>query len=415
METNKPKKETGPPMSTSNHHVVIVGGGTAGITVAAQLSNLEEPPSITLVDPASYHYYQPLWTLVGGGVFNKEITRREQAEYIPYGVDWVKEAATDIDPVKKSVTTNGGKTISYDYLVVCPGIKLRWDGIPGLKETVGKNRVCSNYAYDQSEYTWETLRRFKGGTALFTQPAGPFKCGGAPQKILYLAADHLRRKGLLKESTLRFFTPGTTIFGVEKFRRALEKVIDRYGIDFNLFSELIEVRGEAREAVVRHSNAEGEVVEEKTYHFDMLHVVPPQSAPDFIRSSVLANEEGWVNVNQYTLQHNKYPDVFSLGDASSSPNAKTGAAVRKQAPVVVHNLLQVMETGALDSPKLYDGYSSCPLVTGYGKLVLAEFDFDNNPLPSFPFDTAQERYSMYALKAYALPDLYWNGMLRGRM
>ena len=399
----------------SNKHVVIVGAGSAGITVAAYLRNLEDAPSVTIIDPAEKHYYQPLWTLVGGGVFPKEITERPQAEFIPYGAEWVKERVASFSPDDNSVTTEGGSTISYDYLVVCPGIQLDWGKIPGLAETIGKNGVCSNYAYDQCDYTWHVLRKLKGGKALFTQPATPIKCGGAPQKIMYLSADHLRRKGVLSETQIDFFTPGTTIFGVEKFRLALEKVIARYGINFHLFSELIEVRGEDGEAVIRQRNSEGEVVGEQSYKFDMLHVTPPQSAPDFVKSSPLANADGWVDVNQYTLQHTTYENVFSLGDASSSPNAKTGAAVRKQAPTVVQNLLQHMDSGSIVDPKRYDGYSSCPLVTGYGKLVLAEFDFDNNPLPSFPFDTGQERYSMYALKAYALPDMYWNGMLRGRM
>ncbi|MEL7363815.1 MAG: FAD/NAD(P)-binding oxidoreductase, partial [Bacteroidota bacterium] len=116
----------------------------------------------------------------------------------------------------------------------------------------------------------------------------------------------------------------------------------------------------------------------------------------------------------YTLQHVRYPNVFGLGDAGSTPNAKTGAAIRKQAPVVTHNLLQLRRAGALPQPKTYNGYASCPLVTGYGKLVLAEFDYNNQPDPSFPFDTSQERYSMYVLKKDLLPQMYWHGMLKGR-
>lgn len=394
--------------------VLIVGGGTAGITVAARLMQSDNPPTVAIVEPSDKHYYQPIWTLVGAGVFPKEISERNEGDYIPDGVTWIRDAVASFDPDKNTVVTQSGKILGYDALVVCPGIQLDWGKIPGLAETIGKNGVCSNYGYKRSEYTWEVLRNFKGGKALFTQPNTPIKCGGAPQKIMYLVADYLRLHGLLDKTNIQFMSPGTVVFGVPEFERTLKKVIARYGITFNTRHELIEISGDKKEAVIRVRNEAEEIVDEKAYPFDMIHVVPPQSAPDFIKTSPLANEEGWVDVNRGTLQHNVYPNVFSLGDASSAPNAKTGAAVRKQAPVVVDNLMQVLKGGEISEPKLYDGYSSCPLVTGFGKLVLAEFDFDNRPLPSFPFDTTRERYSMYALKLYVLPQMYWNGMLRGR-
>lgn len=394
--------------------VLIVGGGTAGITVAARLMQSDNPPTVAIVEPSDKHYYQPIWTLVGAGVFPKEISERNEGDYIPDGVTWIRDAVASFDPDKNTVVTQSGKILGYDSLVVSPGIQLDWGKIPGLAETIGKNGVCSNYGYKRSEYTWEVLRNFKGGKALFTQPNTPIKCGGAPQKIMYLVADYLRLHGLLDKTNIQFMSPGTVVFGVPEFERTLKKVIARYGITFNTRHELIEISGDKKEAVIRVRNEAEEIVDEKAYPFDMIHVVPPQSAPDFIKTSPLANEEGWVDVNRETLQHNVYPNVFSLGDASSAPNAKTGAAVRKQAPVVVDNLMQVLKGGEISEPKLYDGYSSCPLVTGFGKLVLAEFDFDNRPLPSFPFDTTRERYSMYALKLYVLPQMYWNGMLRGR-
>lgn len=394
--------------------VLIVGGGTAGITVAARLMQSDNPPTVAIVEPSDKHYYQPIWTLVGAGVFPKEISERNEGDYIPDGVTWIRDAVASFDPDKNTVVTQSGKILGYDSLVVSPGIQLDWGKIPGLAETIGKNGVCSNYGYKRSEYTWEVLRNFKGGKALFTQPNTPIKCGGAPQKIMYLVADYLRLHGLLDKTNIQFMSPGTVVFGVPEFERTLKKVIARYGITFNTRHELIEISGDKKEAVIRVRNEAEEIVDEKAYPFDMIHVVPPQSAPDFIKTSPLANEEGWVDVNRGTLQHNVYPNVFSLGDASSAPNAKTGAAVRKQAPVVVDNLMQVLKGGEIREAKLYDGYSSCPLVTGFGKLVLAEFDFDNRPLPSFPFDTTRERYSMYALKLYVLPQMYWNGMLRGR-
>ncbi|PEN09462.1 pyridine nucleotide-disulfide oxidoreductase [Longimonas halophila] len=405
-------------MSTSSQYdVVIVGGGTAGITVAAQLQQSDRAPeSIAIIEPSDTHYYQPIWTLVGAGVFDKEISERPMADYIPEGATWLQDAAASFDPEANTVTTKGGDTVAYNYLVVAPGLQLDWDAVPGLAESIDdpNSGVVSNYAYEYCEDTWDVMQQLKpGDNAVFTQPATPIKCGGAPQKIMYLTADHLRREGILDDVSVQFYTPGTVIFGVEKFARTLRKVVDRYGIDVNLHSELVEVRSASNEAVFRATGGDS-APSERVVPYDMLHVTPPQSAPDFIKESPLSNEDGWVDVDKYTLQHTTYENVFSLGDAGSTPNAKTGAAVRKQAPTVVENLLQLMHDGEITAPKEYNGYASCPLVTGYGKLVLAEFDYNNEPDPSFSFDTSQERYSMYALKAYGLPQMYWHGMLRGR-
>ncbi len=397
---------------SKNHEVVIIGGGTAGITVAARLRKARPSLDIAVIDPSEKHYYQPFWTLVGGGVYPREVTERSEGKLMPKGVTWIRDHVAEMEPDANRVTLGSGALVTYEYLVVCPGIQLNWSAIPGLQETKGKNGVCSNYTYDLVPYTWETLKALKGGKLIFTQPSTPIKCGGAPQKIMYLAADHLRRKGYLESSNIQFMSPGTVVFGVPEFERTLKKIIARYGIDFHTQMELIAIDGPAKEATFRITDADTGAQREQVESFDMIHVVPPQSAPDFVRKSALANTEGWVEVDRGTLQHVRYPNVFSLGDSAGTPNAKTGAAVRKQAPVVVANMLATMDAKA--SAMAYDGYSSCPLVTGYGKLVLAEFDYDNRPMPSFPFDTTKERRSMYILKRYLLPQLYWHGMLKGR-
>ncbi|MCB0637576.1 MAG: NAD(P)/FAD-dependent oxidoreductase, partial [Lewinella sp.] len=363
-----------------------------------------------IIEPSDKHYYQPIWTLVGGGVFDKSISERNEADYIPPGATWIKDKVATFDPDNNSLTVAGGDTHTYDVLVVAAGIQINWDAIPGLAESVGKpgTGVCSNYSYDTVGSTWDNIKALRKGRAIFTQPATPIKCGGAPQKICYLASDHFNREGVRHNIEVVFASAAGGIFSVKKYADSLNKVIDRYGINTMYLHNLVALRPDEKVAVFKHM----ETGEEKELSYDMIHVTPPQSAPDFIKNSPLAAETGWVEVDPGTTQHKRYDNVFALGDCSNLPTSKTGAAIRKQAPTTTTNILAFLEGQPL--PKTYNGYTSCPLVTGYGSLILAEFDYAGVPNESFPFDQGQERYSMYALKAYGLPRMYWHGMLRGR-
>lgn len=423
-------------MTTLHHEILIIGAGTAGITVAARLKHRDPKADVALIDPAEWHYYQPAWTLVGAGTYNYENTRRPMRSVIPKGVSWYQDAVAAFDPDHNRITTREGREISYDYLVVCPGIKIDPTLVEGLAEVLDKDDVIS--VYTDPKFAWEKIRSFKGGTALFTQPTTPIKCGGAPQKIMYLADDYWRKAGVRDQSTIVFATPGTVIFGVPEFRATLEKVLDRKDIMVKFYHELVRVDG-ANKVAWYHIKAAAvedpakqvrnpKPIEEEWVgndmvgiHYDLMHLAPPQTAPDFVRNSKLVCEEGpqkgWVCVDEHTLQHKQYPNVFSLGDVAGLPTAKTGAAVRKQAPVVVENLMR-LRSGRTDLWAGYNGYSSCPLVTGYGKMVLAEFAYGNkrasDPLISKFVDTTKENYSMWLLKKYGLPFMYWNLMLKGR-
>lgn len=396
--------------SSPSPRVVIVGGGTAGLTVAARLTRgWRNGLDVTVVEPSEDHYYQPLWTLVGGGVFPKEESRRSEASVMPKRVRWVRDAVTEFRPDRSDLLTRGGRTIPYDWLVVAAGLRLEWDKVPGLAESLGKGGVCSNYSYETVDSTWEAIRNFRGGTAVFTHPSGAVKCGGAPQKIMYLAEEHFRRAGVRDRTRVVFAAATPNLFAVEKYRRTLEGVVRDRGIECLFGHELAEVRPGSKEAAFRRLDGGDPTV----LKYDLLHVTPPMGPPRFTAESPLADEDGWVEVNPKTLRHVRYPNVFALGDCSDLPTSKTGAAVRKQAPVLVRNLRSAIADEPLRAA--YDGYTSCPLVTGYVRLVLAEFGYDKQPMETFPFDQSKERLSMYALKKYGLPRLYWDGMLKGRL
>ncbi|MGR3276644.1 FAD-dependent oxidoreductase [Acaryochloris marina NIES-2412] len=395
-----------------SHQIVIVGGGSAGITVAAQLLQQLRSLDILIIEPSDQHYYQPGWTLVGGGCIPFEATVQPQQKLIPPEATWLQDTVDQFDPEHNRLHTQQGTQVTYDYLVVCPGIQINWDQVKGLQEALGKGGVCSNYAIGGAAYTWETIQQFQGGNAIFTYPATPIKCAGAPQKIMYLAEEAFGRRGVRQKSQISYCTATGKIFGVDAFVPALMNVVERKDIDLKTKHNLKEIRSDEKVAIFEVSqDTETETI---SMPYDMLHVAPPMSTPDVIKNSPLAVEGpgGWVDVDKYTTQHHQYPNIFSLGDASSLPTSKTAAAIRREAPVLVQNLLAQMKQTPLTGQ--YNGYSCCPLITGYDKTILAEFDYEAQPYPSFPVDSTKERTSMWLLKRHVLPWVYWNRMLKGQ-
>ncbi len=398
-------------MSEQHHTVLIIGGGAAGVSTANTLRRQNASIDIAMVEPSDVHYYQPGFTIIGGGAYTLKKTMRKEADLIGPNIKWIKDYADTFQPEKNQVTLKSGEMVSYDYLVVCPGLQLDFGKIKGLEETLGKNNVCSNYSPDVVEYTWECIQKTESGNALFTQPPMPIKCAGAPQKIMYLASDRFRKKGILDKINVEFCNAGPGMFGVPFFAKALTKVIADYGITTSFGHNLVAIDGAAKKATFETTDADGnkkQVVKE----FDMIHVTPPQSAPDFIKKSPLADDGGWVDVNQFTLQHKKYPNVFGLGDATNSPNAKTAAAVRKQVPVVVDNIQKLINSAEVAEG--YDGYGSCPLTTSLSTVMLAEFSYGGKVTPSFPFlDPRDNKWIWWLGKIMGFPWLYWHIMIKG--
>ncbi|KIC51344.1 bifunctional protein tyrosine phosphatase family protein/NAD(P)/FAD-dependent oxidoreductase [Tateyamaria sp. ANG-S1] len=398
----------------AKYDVVIVGGGAGGVAVAASLQARTSNLSIAIIDPADIHYYQPGWTMVGGGIFDATQTAKTMGSLIPRGVKWIQAAVAAFEPADNAVILDGCRVVKYDRLVVCPGLKLDWDAVEGLEETLGRNGVTSNYRYDLAPYTWQLVQELKEGRAIFTQPPMPIKCAGAPQKAMYLSGDAWFRNGRLKDIDIQFMNAGGVLFGVKDYVPALERYVDKYDATLNFFHNLTSVDGAAKTATFRIAKPDAEP-ENVTVDFDMLHVCPPQVAPDFIRVSPLADAAGWVDVDQATLRHASYDNIWSLGDVMNAPNAKTAAAARKQAPTVAENI--VADISGRSPTAAYDGYGSCPLTVERGKIILAEFGYGGVLKPSFPaamLDGTKPTRLAWFLKERMLPPIYWKAMLKGK-
>lgn len=392
-----------------NHEIVIIGGGAAGIATAASLLRRRPALDLAVVEPRDTHYYQPGFTLIGAGVFSLDQVQKPMTEVMPKGAAWLRTTVRTFRPESNAVMLEDGRELRYRLLIIATGNRLDFEAIPGLADTLGQNGVTSNYRFDLAPYTWELVRNLEKGRALFTQPPMPIKCAGAPQKAMYLSCSEWERNKRLNSIDVEFHNAGTALFGVPAYVPALEQTVARYGIDLHLGSNLVAVDGQSKTAVFK--DASGEIVRE----FDMLHVTPPQKGGAAVADSALADAAGYVEVDQETLRHKRFANVMAVGDAGSMPNAKTAAAVRKQAPVAAENALAILDGAEL--PAAYDGYGSCPLTLEKGTILLAEFGYGGVLQPTLPtwlIDGTRPSRIAWLLKKDLLPPIYWDLMLKGR-
>lgn len=359
----------------THHQVVIVGGGIAGLAVSDRLVKQCPGLDIAIIEPQSQHDNQRLWTMVGAGVLQPEYARRDKAELIPEGVTWIHDSVVALYPGYNAVATSRGADISYDYLVVAPGIQVNWDRVVGLRESVGKGGVCSVYSHATAASTWDFIRGLWQGNALFTHPSGSIKCMSGSQQMCYLADEHFRREGIRDQMRLIFLSGAPKLFPIPEYCELLEEVAAEKGVETHLGADLIEIRPTTKEAIFRRV----ETGEELVLRYGLLHVAPPMGPLDVFANSELAGKDGWVDVDRQTLQHVRFPNVFGLGDASSVPTVKTGAAAAHQAPVVVSNLVALMEGRPMTAK--YSGFTACSVAAGYGQLLMAEFDYSQQPTP----------------------------------
>lgn len=399
---------TSPVHGSKHYKLLILGGGSGGISVAAKFRSKFGKNEIAVIEPSDVHYYQPYWTLVGGGLKTVSSSKKFTASLIPKGVKWIQDKVIAFDPKNNTVQVGSGTEVKYDYLVVALGIRLAFEKIKGLPEAFETPGVCSNYSVLTVEKTAKAIMDFKSGNAIFTQPTNPIKCAGAPQKIMYLAEEKFKKLGKRDKANIIFNTALPTIFSAPKYAAALRAVAQSKNISVNYGHNLVEVRPQSKEAIFEKLSDGNETVVLK---YEMLHITPPMVSPESIGKSPLADPSGFLKVNKQTLQHESYSNIFGIGDCTNVPTSKTAAAVAGQLGVLCRNLNAVMN-GKQPLPE-YKGYTSCPLVTGHSKGILAEFDFDLQPVETLPIDQGKERWLFYFVKKEILPIVYWNLMLKG--
>ena len=434
--------------SEARGKIVIVGGGLAGISTAARLANTLSNSDITIIEPNPKSVsYQPGNTLIAAGLYTKADVDYDTKDFLPDGVTFLKDRAINFNPEANKIELESGEIITYDFLVVAAGVVLDFGAIKGLEEignaytagdsskilkVFGDTGITSVYNIDSAVAMWEQTQKFiqraKSGEkvkAIFTDPNTAVKCGGAPKKVMYLVNSRLNEANARANAELTFYTNSNKLFSINEYAEAIEKQFNERAMKWNFNHNLVGVDVKKKIAIFdkfwQEKGAYDKDIEEYemiTKHtkvevpFDLLHITPPQKAPDEIGKSPIGSAKGWVPVNKETLQHVKYNNIFALGDIAAVPMGKTGGTVRKQYKVLVDNLVSVME--GKEPTARFDGYTVCPLITDIGKVMLAEFDWTSKPTPTFPLDPTQERYIWWLLKFYLLKPMTQYGMLSGK-
>ena len=318
--------------------------------------------------------------------------------------------------------------------MLTPGLVLNWDLVDGFDEkSIGQGDAFCLYTHEGSIKTRQGILKFikNGGRGVFADTYTKHKCGGAPKKICLLTEHLARQQGVRKNLKLDFFTASKQLYDVPYFTPRLLDIYKERDVSISVNTHVKAVDTSAKKvtlALTKKSSivlADGTKKEVKNVttrveDYDFLHFLPPMGAPKFVSESGLSAKtgsrvaEGWIAVDKETLLHKEYKNIITFGDASALPTSKTSAAIRKQAPIAVQNLLSIMEGNAPSA--IYDGYAACPIITDYGHVLMCEFDYQKQEQRSFPLsllDMSKESRLAWLLKVYALKPMYFYGMLNG--
>lgn len=398
------------------HKLVIAGGGSASVLVAGHVirSGILKPSEILVIEPSVRHFYQPGFTMIGGGLLgDRESTLRKSASLIQSttsqmfhpDVKIIPKAVATFDPENNTISVDDGQKFQYENLVVAMGMKVNFAGIPGLLPALDSetSNVASIYSWDYAIKMNKIVSEFKGGNAIFCQPNQPMKCAGAPQKIMYLSHDRFTKAGI--KANIQFFFPQPAIFSVPKYSAKLTEMAKGKGITLNPEHLLTKVDDSKKIAYFKNAK------EEIAMSYDLLHVVPPHCPLDILKNSKIVDSAGFVDTNKETMQHAKYNNIWVLGDCSNLPTSKTMAAAISQANVLTHNYSNSLKNKPINAK--YNGYTSCPIFVGQNKLMLCEFKYGLELDETFSKCQEKPHPFYYMIKRFVFPRVYFNLFKRG--
>ncbi|MEE2002835.1 FAD-dependent oxidoreductase [Alkalimonas sp. MEB108] len=403
----------------SQAHIVILGAGAAGIAMANRLRRSITGARITLVGARPEHHYQPGYTMIASGLWQPERVLSSTSQWLGNGIDWLTQDVTAIDARQQRVELSNQQQLTYDLLVVATGCQLNYHEIEGFDVSmIGQHGIGSVYASPAAALATsaqiDALVSKGEGRALFTLSNTPLKCAGAPLKMTFTTLSRLEKTGQRERFQVDFFTPySNRVFAVPTYNDFVLRRWQEQKVGFFDQRVLTGLDAPSRTAYFAHTDGT-----HSRESYDFIHVVPPMSASDVIKASDLVWHDGpfagnWLEVDQYSLQHRRYPNVFGVGDVIGTPFGKTAASVKMQAPVAERNILAFLSGQPLTAR--YNGYTSCPLITSIGRAILSEFGYEGKLMPSFGFiSPTEESWLVWMMKEQMLQPAY-NAMLHGKV
>ncbi|WP_421075554.1 MULTISPECIES: NAD(P)/FAD-dependent oxidoreductase [unclassified Microbacterium] len=393
--------------SPRRHDVIVIGGGNGGMSLAARLRK-RGCPDVALIEPSAHHVYKPLQNYVAGGLARRDELVRAQTSLVPQGVRLYPSAAQRVDAGRREVMLADGTVVVAGDVVIACGAETDWESLPGARRALRDGIACTSFELEHVERTWDRIRALDRGTALFTLHGQPASGRETALKPLFLACDHWRRRGVLSDVRVVLVHDADRLHPVDEIAGAIRTAIDDYGIEVLASTRVESIEQDA----LAVDGPEGTA----RIAADLIHLLPPYRAPAFVCESGLAGEQtqGFVDVDPRTLQHRDHPHIWALGDAADLGDARTGGALRHQVKTVVENIPRRRSGRPLLE---YDGYTVAPITTSRRALVFGEYDSrTHRVMRTIPLlDPLRPRPWWFALDRWVLPQLYWHGIVRGRV
>lgn len=389
--------------------LLILGSGAGGVMVATKLRHKLDPKEwkITIIDRSWQHHYQPGWLFIPFGIYAKDDCIKPQTDFIPEGINFVQGEITNIDPVKKVVTTNHGKH-DYDWIVVATGCRIVPDEIEGMMDGWGKD-VHNFYSPDGAVALAKRLKHFNKGRLVLNIAEMPIKCPVAPLEFIFLADWFFMKNDSRCNIEIELVTPLSGAFTKPVAAEVLGRLCEEKNIKIVPNFEIAQVNAEAK-TIESHKGEE--------VPYDLLVSIPPNFGSKVVMDSEIGDVVGYMDTDPYTLKSKKYENMYIVGDATNVPTSKAGSVAHFESDVIVDNMLREID-GLAPRPE-FDGHSNCFIVTGYEKAVLIDFNYKVEPLPGkYPFpgigpmSLLEESYINYWGKMM-FKWVYFNMMLKGK-
>ncbi len=392
------------------HRIVILGGGTGGTMMANRLRRKfdDDEARISVVDKDDLHVYQPGLLFLPFRLAAADEIVRPRRRQLHRGIDFHQAEIDHVDLAEDRVHLMDGSILPFDVLIVSTGATLQPEETEGLTGEGWNDRMFTFYTVPGAEQLSRALDAFDGGRVVVNLIDMPIKCPVAPLEFAFLADWYFTERGIREKVELTYVTPLDGAFTKPVASERLAGLLADKRIELVTEFAVGQVDGEQRKLVSW---------DEREVPFDLLVTVPLHGGSPFVeRSEGLGDDLGFVPTNPQTLQSLAKPNVFAIGDATNVPISKAGSVTHFEAEALEGNVVRFLE--GKEPSAAYDGHANCFIETGFGKALLIDFNYENEPVPGhFPMALGLpllKESRLNHLGKLMFQWLYWHVLLPGR-